>query len=82
MAVRTPSTEPARRHPLRQLAVTFAVLAVALFFLAGATKDATHGVGLVAGDVSWFGFLLSLLGLVGVALAGTTLTVRRRLARH
>jgi hypothetical protein len=80
MTDRTLST-PTRRHPLRQLALTFAVLAVALFFLSGATKDATHGLGLVVGDVGWFGFLLSLLGLLLVAVAGAVVTVRRRVTR-
>ncbi|MGN6330475.1 MAG: hypothetical protein ACTHOD_02345 [Motilibacteraceae bacterium] len=76
-----PLSTPTRRHPLRQLAITFAVLAVALFVLSGATKDATHGLGLVVGDIGWFGFLLSLLGLVLVAVAGVVVTARRRLAR-
>jgi hypothetical protein len=66
-----------RSRVLAQLAVMFAVLAVALFVLAGLTKNATHGIGLVAGNVGWFGFLISLLGLVVVGLVAAVARVRR-----
>lgn len=66
-----------RTRVLTQLAAMFAVLAVALFVLAGLTRNATHGVALIAGDIGWFGFWISLLGLVVVALVAAVARVRR-----
>lgn len=66
-----------RPRVLGQLAAMFAVLAVALFVLAGLTRNATHGAGEVAGNVGWFGFWISLLGLVVVGAAALVARVRR-----
>ena len=66
-----------RPRVLGQLAAMFAVLAVALFVLAGLTRDATHGPALVAGNIGWFGFWISLLGLVVVGVAALVARGRR-----
>jgi heme/copper-type cytochrome/quinol oxidase subunit 2 len=63
---------------LRQLAVTFAVLTIVLFALAGATHKAHHGPGAVAADIGWFGFQLSLVALVVVGLVAGARAVRDR----
>ena len=66
-----------RPRVLGQLAALFAVLAVALFAVAGATRNATHGAAEVAANVGWFGFWISLLGLVVVAVLSAVARARR-----
>jgi cbb3-type cytochrome oxidase subunit 1 len=66
-----------RPRVLGQLAALFALLAVALFAVAGFTRNATHGAGLIAGNVGWFGFWISLLGLVVIAVLAAVARVRR-----
>ena len=66
-----------RPRVLGQLAAMFAVLAVALFVVAGLTRNATRGAALVAGNIGWFGFWISLLGLVVVAVVAAVARVRR-----
>jgi hypothetical protein len=66
-----------RPRVLGQLAGLFAVLAVALFVVAGLTRNATRGAALVAGNIGWFGFWISLIGLVVVAIVAAVARVRR-----
>ncbi len=63
------------RHPIRYLGGLL-VLAFALFMFSGipTLKDATSGVWLIVGDITWFGFLLA--GLIFV-VAGLAVVVRR-----
>ncbi len=67
---------------LRQLAITFTALTVALFALASATHNAQHGARAIAADIGWFGFQLSLLALldIGLVAAGRALRGRGRVA--
>jgi hypothetical protein len=69
---------PKPAHGLRQLAITLAALTIALFALSGLTHKSRHGAGAVAADIGWFGFQLSLLGLVLVAAATTIRAIRAR----
>ncbi len=63
------------RYPIRTLGALL-VLAFVLFMLSGipTLKDASSGVWLIVGDITWFGFLLTALTFV---VTGVVVMVRR-----
>jgi len=63
-----------------KLVAPLLALDVVLFALSGIFKDDTHGVRWVLGGVGWFGFLLTTLVLVGVAVTFLVRSRRRRAA--
>jgi hypothetical protein len=65
---------------LGQLALAFGGLAVVLFLVGTVTHTHHHGVAGALSDISWFGLLLSLLGLGCVAVVAAARVVIRRLS--
>jgi hypothetical protein len=54
------------------------VITVVAFCLSGVLRHARHGIGLVVGDIAWFGFLLALLALLILGALSVVAAIRRR----
>lgn len=61
----------------RLLGISAAVDAIA-FACSGLLKHQKHGVGYVLGDIAWFGFLIGVLVVVGLAITAAIQASRRR----
>jgi hypothetical protein len=55
-----------------------AIITVGAFLLSGALRNAQHGVAYVAGNITWFTFLLGLLSVLILGTMVTVGTLRRR----
>ena len=62
---------------IARIMVPLLALDVVLFVLSGVFKDDTHGVKWVVGGIGWFGFLLTTLALVALAVAALVRSRRR-----
>lgn len=72
-----------RQHPIRVLAVTF-VVGACLFLLSAPGADDTSGAWYYISAFGWFGFLLTLLVflVLAVVAAGSAVARRRRATDH
>jgi hypothetical protein len=62
---------------LAKILVPLLVLDFALFSMSGVFKNDKHGVRWVLGGVGWFGFLLTSLAVIVVAVAALVRSRRR-----
>jgi hypothetical protein len=63
---------------IARIMVPLLALDVVLFVLGGVFKDDSHGIKWVLGGVGWFGFLLTTLALVVLAVAALVRSRRPR----
>ena len=65
---------------LGRILVPLLVLDVVLFVLSGVFKDDTHGARWILGGIGWFGFLLTTLALIVLAVTALVRSRRRAAA--
>ena len=54
---------------MKRILIAALIAAPCLLALSYPWRDASHGPGAVASGIGWFGFLLALLTILGVAVA-------------
>jgi hypothetical protein len=67
--------------PLHRLLAVAVIVDAAALVCSGLLRNAKHGAAAIAGDVTWFVFLVGLFAVIALALATIGIAARRR-RRH